>query len=214
MRLAAEHGSDLVEVDLRLTADDVPVIAHDSDLSRVFGVNRLIKDVTLDELRALTPPDREPLLTLEELIEVCKPLRIGLYLDIKASSATGLERALDTLKRHHMLRSVVFASFRADWVAEVKALQPDAITSILFSSVHVEPVGLAGALRADYVHPCWERLDAPHTFLTDDWLDNVRAAGLGVICWHEERPDEIAALQQLGVSGICSDQPDLLIPKA
>jgi glycerophosphoryl diester phosphodiesterase len=38
----------------------------------------------------------------------------------------------------------------------------------------------------------------------------VRAAGLGIIAWHEERPAEIAALRALGVDGICSNAPDLL----
>jgi glycerophosphoryl diester phosphodiesterase len=33
---------------------------------------------------------------------------------------------------------------------------------------------------------------------------------MGIICWHEERPDEIAALRRVGVDGICSDAPELL----
>jgi glycerophosphoryl diester phosphodiesterase len=47
--------------------------------------------------------------------------------------------------------------------------------------------------------------------LAGDWMERVRAAGLGVVCWHEERPSEIAALNALGVDGICSDQPELLV---
>jgi len=43
-----------------------------------------------------------------------------------------------------------------------------------------------------------------------EWIQRVREARLGIICWHEERPFEIAALQQLGVDGICSDAPELL----
>jgi glycerophosphoryl diester phosphodiesterase len=74
----------------------------------------------------------------------------------------------------------------------------------------VNPLLLARALQADYVHPCWEHEPEPHRLLTADWLAQVRAAGLGVICWHEERPAEIAALKALGVTGICSDNPELL----
>src|SRR5215207_7868150 len=36
-RIAAEMGAELVEVDIRLTRDGVPVVAHDSTLSRVYG---------------------------------------------------------------------------------------------------------------------------------------------------------------------------------
>jgi glycerophosphoryl diester phosphodiesterase len=39
----------------------------------------------------------------------------------------------------------------------------------------------------------------------------VRQHGLGIILWHEERPEEIAALRQIGVDGVCSNAPDLLL---
>jgi glycerophosphoryl diester phosphodiesterase len=93
----------------------------------------------------------------------------------------------------------------------VKALRPAAATSILFGAVEVDAPALARAIDADYVHPCWERRGAaPHSHLTADWLGAARAARLGVICWHEERPEEIAALQQRDVDGICSNAPDRL----
>jgi len=47
--------------------------------------------------------------------------------------------------------------------------------------------------------------------LTPEWIARVREANLGIVCWHEERPEEIAALRQLGVDAICSDAPELLL---
>jgi glycerophosphoryl diester phosphodiesterase len=38
----------------------------------------------------------------------------------------------------------------------------------------------------------------------------VREVDLGIIGWHEERPDVIAALRRVGIDGICSDAPELL----
>jgi len=38
----------------------------------------------------------------------------------------------------------------------------------------------------------------------------LRAARLGIVLWHEERPDELSALCTLDVDGICSNAPDLL----
>ena len=79
----------------------------------------------------------------------------------------------------------------------------------LFGSVDIDAVALAQAAGAQYVHPAWEnKAPEPHRLLTAEWLDRVRAAGLGIICWHEERPSEIAALRRLGVDGICSNAPD------
>ena len=70
---------------------------------------------------------------------------------------------------------------------------------------------LAASAGASYVHPCWERRSQrPDELLTEEWVAQARAAGLGVICWHEERPEVIAGLHRRGVDGICSDRPELL----
>jgi glycerophosphoryl diester phosphodiesterase len=97
-------------------------------------------------------------------------------------------------------------------LAEIKAQEPRLPTAVLFGSVHVDPVALAQAAKAQYVHPGWEmQAVEPHKLLTPEWIARVRAAGLGIIAWHEERPEEIAALRNLGVDGICSNAPDLLL---
>ena len=92
-----------------------------------------------------------------------------------------------------------------------QAVAPELATSVLFSSTHIDPVHLAQAAQANFVHPCWERYEHPGSLLTPDWVACVRQADLGIICWHEERKDEIAALRRVGVDGICSDAPELLL---
>jgi len=207
---AVELGSDMVEIDLRVTADDVPIIAHDSSLQRVFGVEGTIAEMTLKELRAATPPNRQPILTFDEMLELCSSLGLGLYLDIKEITPGSAAQVVENLRERGMLNYTIFGSFRPDVIAEIKANAPGVVTSILFSSTHIDPVALAKACSADYVHPCWERFESPADLLTPDWMDAVRTANLGIVCWHEERPEVIAALNALGVEGICSDQPELL----
>jgi putative hydrolase of the HAD superfamily len=54
------------------------------------------------------------------------------------------------------------------------------------------------------VFPCWEaRDDQPQARLTAEWVERMRAAGLGVIGWHTERPEVRDALRQLGLDAIC-----------
>jgi glycerophosphoryl diester phosphodiesterase len=212
---AAEMLADMVEIDIRITADRVPVVAHDSDLKRLFGINSAIADLTYDQLRAATPPGLEPIPSFEEVAAACAALGIGLYLDIKEFSPAAAESVFASLKKHDLTRYTVFGSFRPDWVAELKAANPAVSTSILFGSTHADPVQLARALNCDYVHPCWENAaPEPHKLLTPEWMRAVRGAELGIVCWHEERPSEIAALQALGVDAICSDTPERLVPKA
>lgn len=212
IRKAAEVGADMVEVDIHTTADDVPVVTHDADLKRVFGVEGAVAHLTAAQIRARTPDGYEPIPTFDEAVALCASLGIGLYLDIKSLNRRAAATLLETLERRHMIDHVIFGAFRPDVLAEIKAAAPRAQTSILFGSTHLDPVLLAQAIGACYVHPCWEdAAPSPHTLLAGPWLERVRSAGLGVITWHEERPDEIAALKALGVNGICSDRPDLLL---
>jgi glycerophosphoryl diester phosphodiesterase len=173
----------------------------------------MIEDMTAEQLRAITPSHRLPIMTFDEMVDLCASLFMGIYLDIKELNVTGFESVVQSLARRGMLPYVIFGSFRPDFVAEIKHYVPQAATSILFGAEHLDPVLLAKSLNADYVHPCWERFDTPSNMLQGEWLETVRAAaaGLGVICWNEVRPAEIAALYQLGVDGICSDYPERLL---
>ena len=207
---AADLGADMVEIDIRTTADNIPVVTHDSSLKRMHGIDGSVSDYRLSELSRLTAAQGE-IIRFDEALELCKRLSLGLYLDIKQLTVPAALAMLESLEHHHYMKRTVFGSFRPDYLADIKAARPDAKTSILFKAVGIDAVKLAQSIRADYVHPCWQkRAEQPHRLLTKDWIDVVRSANLGIVCWHEERPAEIAALKALGVDAICSDKPELL----
>jgi glycerophosphoryl diester phosphodiesterase len=210
---AATMGADMIEVDVRLTRDGVPVVIHDESLKRTYGIDRTVASLSLDELRALVElAKHEPVPTFTQVAHMCADLGLGLYVDLKAlDSISGLS-IIHSIEKYGMLDYSIVGAFHPDWVAEIKRFEPRVKTSILFGSTSVDPVLLAQAVHCDYVHPCWENAaQKPHTLLTPAWLERVHKANLGVVCWHEERPDEIAALSQLGVDAICSDAPDVLM---
>ncbi len=212
MRAAADLGADMVEIDIRTTADDVPVVIHDSNLKRTHGVDGDVSDFTLAKLRHMTAADGG-IVSFDDAVMRCRELGLGMYLDIKRLSVNSASAIFASLDRHRYVKSTIFGSFRPDYLADIKAARPDAKTSILFGAVDIDAVKLAQAVNADYVHPCWEnRAEQPHKLLTAGWIDAAREAKLGIVCWHEERPAEIAALQALGVDAICSDKPELLVP--
>jgi glycerophosphoryl diester phosphodiesterase len=201
---AARLGADMVENDARLTRDGVPVASHDAHVRDSAGRERPIGDLTLDELReSFAVP------TLDEVIAACRDARLRLYLELKEGAVVG--PVAERLRTDSLGGHAIIASFRPDWLADVRALAPEAVMSVLFSSPNIEPVALAASCGARYVHPCWEGRSArPDELLTAAWMAGVRDAGLGIITWHVERPEVIAGLRQRGVDGICSDRPELL----
>ncbi len=207
---AAALKTDMVELDVRSSADGAPVIIHDDCLERATNGAGPVSERTLVELKALDAGNGESIPTLEEAIIACKTHEIGLYLELKSSSV--IRNVVRLLKKHQFHQLTIVSSFRPDWLADIKALDPHLVTSVLFGSVNIDAVSLARSVNATYVHPAWEnRAAEPHTLLTPAWLKRIRQAGLGLITWHEERPAEIAALRQLGVDGICSNAPDRLL---
>ncbi len=207
-RKAAELGADMVEFDVQLTADGQVAVVHDAYLTDAAGRVWPVRRTTLAELQAVDLGKGARVPSLEETLDVCQEENMGAYIEIKDGAT--VPAVLDALRGYEMTGHSIVASFRPDWVADARTRAPNVATAILFGSPHLDAVKLAQAIHATYVHPCWERYPNPSALLTPDWIARVREADLGIICWHEERVDEIAALRRVGVDGICSDAPELL----
>jgi len=190
------------------TADGHIVLSHKDHYADASGHVHFVERSTLAELQAIDLGQGERIPTLAQAIELCQQEQLGAYIELKDERC--VPAVVDTVRQQKFGDQCIVASFRPDWVGEAKAIAPRLLTSVLFSSTQVDAVQLAGSARANFVHPCWERLEHPRSLLTPDWVARVREADLGIICWHEERPEEIAALRRAGVDGICSDAPELL----
>lgn len=204
-RIAA-LGTHLVEIDIRMTGDGQLVVHHDPEVvtdTRSAAINA----TSLRDLVRLAPERVQP---ARAVIRAAEHAGLGLYLDIKDVSDSALDRLVGLLAAEDLLGLAILASADATIVAQCAAAAPAVPRSVLFRPVEVDPIELARAARADFVHPCWEAEFRPDRLLAGRWLDRVRRYGLGVICWHEERPDVLAGLLALGVDGICTDDPALL----
>nr|AQQ75124.1 hypothetical protein [uncultured bacterium] len=203
----AAQGAHLVEVDLHVTGDNELVARHDP-VVELAGVPTWLADRRLDELLPALKDANVPV--VGDVVAAAKAAGVGLYLDIKSLAQPSAERLVALLEAEGMADQTILASGRSDVVALCARVAPAIARSVLFASTLEEPVQLARSVDAQFVHPCWERLARPDELLAGPWLDRVRSYGLGVICWHEERPDILASLCELGVDGICTDAPKLL----
>jgi glycerophosphoryl diester phosphodiesterase len=207
---AAELGADMVEMDVHVSLDGAPVVIHDADLSVVTRCRGNVQWFTAAELREIETESGEHIPTLEEAVDCCVRHDLGMYFEIKNGFA--IPEIARLIREQNLYRRAIVSSFRPDWLAEIKTLDPKIVTSVLFAAVKIDAVALAKAIGADYVHPAWElRAIEPHKLLGPDRVAEIHFGGLGVISWHEERREEIAALRKLGIEGICSNAPELLL---
>ncbi len=92
-RLASDAGAWGLEMDVRWTRDLVPMVAHDRDTKRVFGVDITIADITFAELRDAVPA----VPTLEEFVAEFGG-KIHLMIELKEEEFPELEQQKTILK--------------------------------------------------------------------------------------------------------------------
>ena len=153
---------------MQRTADRQVVLSHDAHLRDADGRYWPVGRSTLAEPRSIDLGEGERIPTFAEAVDTCRSEQLGAYIELKDSGA--IPGVLTTLREKGFAGHCIIGSFRPDWLAEVKAAMPQVATSVLFSVLSVDPVKLAQAVGANYVHPCWERYPNPSSLLTPEWM--------------------------------------------
>jgi glycerophosphoryl diester phosphodiesterase len=118
---AIDVGADMIEFDVRKTRDDSLIAFHDDTID-----GRRIAEMTLNELRQLSGPERSP--TLEDVIATTKG-RIGV--DVELKEAGYERRVVDAILRSFDLSDVVFTSFEDQTIAAIADIEPEVHTALL-----------------------------------------------------------------------------------
>lgn len=116
---------DIMEMDLYTTKDGVLVVSHDSNISRVTGYNREIKNLTLAEIKQYSVRDRNnkpttyKILTFDELLDLCKD-RIYVNVDIGDRDAN-VQDVVEAVARKGMTQQVlIYCNSNAKALAALK----------------------------------------------------------------------------------------------
>lgn len=196
---ALKLGVDGVEVDVRATKDGSLVAFHDQSLSRILGVNKLVSEVEFDYLRILGLARGFTVPTIEEVVGVVAG-KAMIVLDVKELKAVkGLIGLLKGVERGE----VVVSSFDHRIPLMVKREASFVEAGIILSA---RPLSLSRLLH--------EEVD--HLFLKKDYVDlelleEARDLGVSVHAWVVNDEEEAKRLWSMGVRGIVTDVPQLLV---
>lgn len=109
------------------------------------------------------------------------------------------------LKARGALERAILQSFDHRLLVEAKKLEPKLRTAALVGKTHpVDLVAVARSAHADLLSP-------HHEWITKDDVDALHAAGVQVVPWTANAPEEWDRLIALGVDGIITDDPAALI---
>jgi glycerophosphoryl diester phosphodiesterase len=140
---AMKQGVDMIEFDVRLTADDHLVVIHDKVTGRVAEDRLTVHDQTLAELRQLSLGNGERYLTLDEALDTIG--RTPVIIELKDTNS--IDELLLVLERHPDARPSI-ASFQHDELRRARRVLPDIPTFVLEHLAPIDIVHSAHHLRA------------------------------------------------------------------
>lgn len=220
-----EQKATWIESDVQLSKDGVPVLIHDTTLTRTTNVEEVfpdrapwkVADFTLEEIKQLDAGSwfseeftGEKVPTLAEMVSQVRSSRSGIIMELKAPELyPGVEQEVvdvfdsfpGYMKSAIASERLAVQSFNWDSMATYAALQPEV------------PVGLLGTVPvadlaaysewADQVNPSFRAVTA-------DYVDAVHAAGMVINTYTVNEVADMARLLDYGVDGIITNRPDVL----
>ena len=146
-------GVDVVECDVRETADGELIVLHDPDFKRVAGIEKSPKELTLKEIKErVRIGGEEPVPTVEEVLETVNG-RCGLFVEIKEPETT--EKLVKRVKgKAEKADWISFISFYPEVLKRVKEIDRRLTTGLIYSR---PPGGIVTAkeIGAEIVLPRW-----------------------------------------------------------
>jgi glycerophosphoryl diester phosphodiesterase len=203
-RLAWLQGADAIETDLRLTADGAIVAFHDTDGRRMLRDRRLVRNLTLAELKTLDAGgERVP--ALAEILDLL-PQDKQLVLELKEDLAAPLSKALAQAP----LERITLIAFDTAIIAAAKRLLPACRALWLFGDYASLPAKQRGERLAARVRELGvDGVDLRHERRLDAaLLEPLRADGRIVFTYTVNHSRSVRRCARLGLDGITTDRPD------
>jgi glycerophosphoryl diester phosphodiesterase len=200
LRAGLEAGADILEFDVRLTKDKIPVVVHDFHTLRTHHDPSIISRLTLEELVKRT--EKLPITPLFKVLDEFFGV-ILLNIELKGR---GTGKAVAELLAKSYAKSakrwdnVLISSFRGSELQAVRNISSDASLALLHSENPFLFIAYHRRLRLTAVG--FHRL-----YINAFALEIAKRAKLFVYAYTVNRPRTALMLAQQGIDGIVTDRP-------
>lgn len=226
---AIAAGVDFLELDMAVTKDNVLVVSHDPVLQapvckgpKAMGV---IRELTLAQVREwecgvgnpnfpkqlAIPGTRVP--TLDQVFALAPNNTVQFNIETKIfadhpeltpSPEEFCRLVLAEVRKHHLESRVILQSFDFRTLHAMKKMDPSMRLSALYTGLPKDFVAIAKEAGAGIVSP-------EYHLVTPEQVKAAHAAGIQVVPWTSNQPEEWDRLIAAKVDAIISDDPAALI---
>ncbi|MEN8234083.1 MAG: glycerophosphodiester phosphodiesterase [Actinomycetota bacterium] len=210
-----------LELDVRLTADRVPVVFHDGTLDRTTNGTGEIAEYTFEELQGLDaahhfdPENDYPLRghgigisPLDELYRTWPDVRLNI--DLKGP---GEEWAVaEVIRAADAEHRTLVGSFYDRRIAKFRRISRGRVAvsagpSAALAMVAASRVGRSIRRKIQAYQLPFDYRAVP---IDEKLIDAIHRAGAHIHLWTVNEPEDMRRLLDMGVDGIVTDRPDLL----
>ena len=227
---AYEHsmamGGDVIDADVRISADGVPIAMHDADVDRTTDGTGRVEDLTYAQLATLdagygfgddgTHPFRGTGITVPTIESLLTAFPdVPVTLDLKDRRTAAVAPLCSLLHRLGRTDDVYVGTYTTEQVDQFRQLCPslqtsgtDAERNEMRAARHGDPPSLA---RRPLVSHHQYTAGAGTLPIIADHLDLLHRHDIAMLIWTVDDPQTMKALIELGVDGIYTRRPDVML---
>ena len=207
---ALRSGAEVLELDLRATADGHAVLFHDELLDRTTNGNGPIADRTLAELKALDAGSwygsvwtGTSIPTFTEFLPLLQASTARAIFELKGIwTPEQLRPVVAAIYRAGVQDRIVLASFESPTLLDLWREAPSLSRAVIVRRLPDDPVAFAAAHGATTV------VTSLRSFQVEpEAAERLRAAGLTIFVYTLNRADLWQEAIDLGVDGVVTDAP-------
>lgn len=216
---AMEMKAEMVELDVSISKDGIPVVIHDETIDRTTSGNGEVGSFSLSELRSFEYGSwfgdafaGEPIPTLRESLELMKG-NILVNIEIKSEAVSDdaengvVRKSLDIVRELNMQHEVIFSSFDYRVHEQLELLDPEILKALLYEksqSGDLTPSQLVAKYKVD-------AFNCSHRQLSEEWLNDLKSHNIPFLVYTINEPGRMKEVIDAGAAGIFSDKPDVLL---
>ncbi|MEL7832517.1 glycerophosphodiester phosphodiesterase [Fodinibius sp. Rm-B-1B1-1] len=217
-RKAVEMNAEMIELDVALSKDGIPVVFHDKRLNKHTNGRGQLSNFTLDELKKLDAGSwfapqfsDQTIPTLREVLAFASGT-IALNIEIKSEAVSdsivdGIEKkVVQLVQEFDMQNHVLFSSFNYRALIRFKELAPKIPAALLYSKTQSNRL-LPHQLVERYNV---EAFNCHYHQLSRKWMANLNEYQIPTFIYTVNSKRRMQKLIEAGVNGIFTDKPDLL----
>ncbi|HEX9191214.1 MAG TPA: glycerophosphodiester phosphodiesterase [Candidatus Deferrimicrobiaceae bacterium] len=198
--LALADGADMIEFDVRLTSDGVPVVFHDERTGRTAKANLEVAGTTAARLRKALLKNAEPIPALAEVLDLVRG-RVPLNVESKAPGCAAA--AGKALAEARYRGAILLSSGLREECLAARALMPGLPCGLVTRRPSMSDLAFCLRHGLSSIHP-------DHRFLTVLRVRKVLSAGIPLLPYTVDDPDVALRLIDAGAAGVFSNRAQSL----